>query len=88
MGAVTLPEVICGVSLGSQGLTCFVLVDGFWNHNPLALPAWSEARRKHSDWSLFCAFAALASPCQDGGAVYVLSLSVLTKTMKGSWGLF
>lgn len=60
MGTVTLPEVACGMSLGSQGLTCFVLVDGFWNHNPLALPAWSEARRKHSDWSLFCAFAVLA----------------------------
>jgi hypothetical protein len=51
-------EAICG--LDSQGLTCFVLVDGFWNHNPLALPAWSEARQKHSDWSLFCAFAILA----------------------------
>lgn len=58
MSIVTLPEVICDMSLGSQGLTCFVLVDGFWNHNPLALPVWSEARRKH--WSLFCAFAVLA----------------------------
>lgn len=48
------------MNLDSQGLTCFVLVDGFWNHNPLALPAWSEARQKHSDWFLFCAFAILA----------------------------
>lgn len=54
----------------------FVPVDGFWNHNPLALPGWSEARLKHSDWSLFCVFAI---PARDRGAVDMYPLPAQTK---------
>lgn len=73
----SLPEALSGVTPGRQGLILrFVPVDGFWNHNPLALPGWSEARRKHSDWSLFCVFAI---PARDRGAVDMYPLPAQTK---------
>lgn len=77
------------MNLGSQGLTCFVLVDGFWNHNPLALPVWSEARRSVQIGLCSVPLQSLPALARiEGPWMDVLLLFVLTKTMKGSWGLF